>query len=182
MAEHPNKVAFQRGVKLVLYSWTALRLAVEQDWGGVDSAEKRDWMVDLVTDYFGQHGKKVDIEEIEDILTQIMNDEFHTLLEDDSGYLVAKHLVEMFNQCIHGNFSGVELLESKCANLPSLASVQQQSGDDDDEEIDEDHDGEGDNDKQDDTNNDMDMDEAGPSNPTPSGPDADGWETVSRRR
>lgn len=30
----------------------------------------------------------MDIDEIEDILNQIMSDEFHTILEDDSGYLV----------------------------------------------------------------------------------------------
>lgn len=52
--EHPNKVAFQEGVTYIFKSWTALRLAVEQDWGGVDSAEKRDWMINLVVDYFGK--------------------------------------------------------------------------------------------------------------------------------
>ncbi|ORX48741.1 hypothetical protein DM01DRAFT_1338394 [Hesseltinella vesiculosa] len=175
MADHPNKVAFQKGVKLILYSWTALRLAVEQDWGGVDSVEKRDWMVDVITDYFGQHGKKVDIEEIEDILTQIMNDEFETLLEDDSGYVVAKHLVEVFHQCINGNYTEVDRLEVKYQSLPSTAGVQHEQDDDD---VDDD-DAEDDEDT-----NDMDMDEPEqPPAPAPApGPDADGWETVSRKR
>jgi pre-rRNA-processing protein TSR2 len=54
MAEHPNKVAFNEGVRLIFMNWTALKLAVEQDWGGVESVEKRDWMIELITDYFGK--------------------------------------------------------------------------------------------------------------------------------
>jgi pre-rRNA-processing protein TSR2 len=54
MSEHPNKVAFEEGVGYVLKSWTALKLAVEQDWGGVESGEKRDWMIGIVVDYFGK--------------------------------------------------------------------------------------------------------------------------------
>lgn len=53
MADHPNKVAFEQGLAYVLQSWTALNLAVEQDWGGVESAEKRDWMTQVLVDYFG---------------------------------------------------------------------------------------------------------------------------------
>ena len=52
-ADHPNKIAFEEGVTYIFKSWTALNLAVEQDWGGVDSAEKRDWMINVVVDYFG---------------------------------------------------------------------------------------------------------------------------------
>jgi pre-rRNA-processing protein TSR2 len=54
MSEHPNKVAFEEGVGYVIKSWTALKLAVEQDWGGVESGEKRDWMIGIVVDYFGK--------------------------------------------------------------------------------------------------------------------------------
>lgn len=58
MAEHPNKVAFEEGVGYILKSWTALKLAVEQDWGGVESAEKRDWMIDVIVDIFGKRKEK----------------------------------------------------------------------------------------------------------------------------
>ena len=58
MAEHPNKIAFEEGVGYILKSWTALKLAVEQDWGGVESAEKRDWMIDVIVDIFGKRKEK----------------------------------------------------------------------------------------------------------------------------
>jgi pre-rRNA-processing protein TSR2 len=50
---HPNQAAFTEGLNYVLRSWSALKLAVEQDWGGPDSAEKRDWMAETLVEYFG---------------------------------------------------------------------------------------------------------------------------------
>ncbi|KAI8097746.1 Pre-rRNA-processing protein TSR2-domain-containing protein, partial [Halteromyces radiatus] len=178
MAEHPNKVAFQQGVTYIFKNWTALKLAVEQDWGGVDSAEKRDWMIDLITDYFGKNGKKVDVDEIEDILNQIMSDEFHTLLEDDSAYLVAKHLVELFHQCINGNFAEVERLRQKSQTQSSATTsscVQQGDDDDDDDEQDDDI-------QDDDTMDQDDMELDNTTEEPPSGPDEDGWETVRTKK
>lgn len=54
MAEHPNKLAFQEGVGYILKSWTALKLAVEQDWGGIESREKREWMIEVIVDIFNK--------------------------------------------------------------------------------------------------------------------------------
>jgi pre-rRNA-processing protein TSR2 len=54
MADHPNKLAFEEGASYILHNWTALKLAVEQDWGGVESAEKREWLIDVVVDHFGK--------------------------------------------------------------------------------------------------------------------------------
>lgn len=50
---HPNQAAFTEGLNYVLRSWSALKLAVEQDWGGPDSEEKRDWMAETLVEYFG---------------------------------------------------------------------------------------------------------------------------------
>jgi len=53
-APHPNQVAFREGVQYLFHSWTALKLAVDGEWGGHDSAAKRDWFVDTIVDYFGE--------------------------------------------------------------------------------------------------------------------------------
>lgn len=53
-APHPNQVAFREGVEYLFHSWTALKLAVDGEWGGHDSAAKRDWFVDTIVDYFGE--------------------------------------------------------------------------------------------------------------------------------
>ncbi|CAO3589193.1 unnamed protein product [Absidia cylindrospora] len=170
MAEHPNKLAFHEGVTYIFKTWTALKLAVEQDWGGVELAEKRDWMIELITDYFGKN-----------ILNQIMSDEFHTLLEDDSAYLVAKHLVELFNQCINGNFSEVERLRQKNQTQAATSSSCVQQGGEDDGDSDLEGDDINSNDMDDD---DMDMDDSNSKqlDESPSGPDEDGWETVRSKK
>ncbi|KAI7872794.1 Pre-rRNA-processing protein TSR2-domain-containing protein [Spinellus fusiger] len=167
--QHPNKVAFQEGVTYILKSWTALKMAVEQEWGGIDSIEKRDWMIQLLVDYFDKNGKKVEGDEIEDILVQIMSDEFQTLLEDDSAYLIAKHLVLLFSQCIVGNFTEVEKMREKFqSQQQSATSCVQRQGDSDEEEEEEEED--------------MEEDSTGePKEPkAPQQPDEDGWLTVRR--
>lgn len=50
---HPNQAAFTEGLNYVLCSWSALKLAVDQEWGGPDSIEKREWMAETLVDYFG---------------------------------------------------------------------------------------------------------------------------------
>lgn len=80
-------------------------------------------------------GKKLDIDEVEDILSQIMTDEFNATLEDDSPYLVAKHLVLLFNQCINGNYEELERLREKAKTQNTfVASTCVKQGDDSDDE------------------------------------------------
>lgn len=66
-----------------------------------------------------------------------MSDEFNATLEDDSPYLVAKHLYNLFNQCIKGDFTEVERLREKAKTQNSfVASSCVAQGDDSD--VDED--------------------------------------------
>lgn len=82
----------------------------------------------------------MDIDEIEDILSQIMTDEFNATLEDDSPYLVAKHLFLLYNQCITGNFTEIERLREKAkAQNAFIASSCVKQGDDSDDDDEEDN-------------------------------------------
>lgn len=87
----------------------------------------------------------MDIDEIEDVLSQVMTDEFNATLEDDSPYLVAKHLFLLYNQCITGNFTELERLreKAKAQNKFVASSCIKQGDDSDDDE----------NDNNDDTDN-----------------------------
>ena len=51
---HPNQIAFKEGVQYLFHSWTALKLAVDGEWGGHDSVAKRDWFVETIVDYFSE--------------------------------------------------------------------------------------------------------------------------------
>jgi pre-rRNA-processing protein TSR2 len=46
------KAGFEEGVGLVFSQWTALCLAVEQEWGGPDSEDKANHMIDDVIQWF----------------------------------------------------------------------------------------------------------------------------------
>ncbi|KAK9703529.1 rRNA accumulation- protein [Basidiobolus ranarum] len=136
---HPNQVAFTEGVTLLFENWTALKLAVEMEWGGVDSVAKQEWLVSTIVDYFGQNGRNVYAEDIEEILFQIMNDEFNTTLEDDSAYQIGKQVCDLYTECIHGNHTTVQRLRDAKAtrrNIPASAQAQAQGDDSSSEEED----------------------------------------------
>ncbi|KAG2176230.1 hypothetical protein INT43_005464 [Umbelopsis isabellina] len=173
---HPNQAAFAEGLGYILKSWTALKLAVEQEWGGPDSIEKREWMAETLVEYFGANAKKLDEFDVEDILVQIMSDEFHTDLEDGSAFAVSKHLISLFNQCIHGDHSEVAKLREKFASRS-----QQPAGQSGNNEGDSDTDGDDDGSEGDDDA--MGVEEASTSQ-EPQGPiiDEDGFELVTKGR
>lgn len=77
--------------------------------------------------------------------------------------------MELFNQCINGNFTEVERLREKSVTSQS-ASHSCAQGEDDDSGTEEE-------DMEDDA---MDTDKPAPS--PPAGPDEDGWETVRTKK
>lgn len=107
-AVHPNKQNFIDGLDLIFGRWVALRMAVEMEWGGYDSAEKVEQFKQALVDYFDKGtgvsaggagmlnslaivvigGKNIEAEDVEEILIEVMGSEFHTVLEDDSEVLV----------------------------------------------------------------------------------------------
>ncbi|GJJ78454.1 pre-rRNA-processing protein TSR2 [Entomortierella parvispora] len=186
-APHPNQVAFREGVNYLFHSWTALKLAVDGEWGGHDSAAKRDWFIDTIVDYFSENGKNVDTFDLEDILIQIMNDEFSILLEDKSEQHISKVLEQLFLECTQGRYDLVQTLKTDSQKISgAMKSAKAKKEKLDGEEDDEDS-----SDEEDDEDMDMDMDEGSSSSapaPRKEKPepiiDEDGFETVvkSRRR
>lgn len=97
---HPNKANFLEGLSIVMKRWTALQLAVEMQWGGHNAAEKAKDFEESLADYFEKgfefyyikiilkiiiiEGKKLEPEDIEEILYDVMRDEFGAILEDES--------------------------------------------------------------------------------------------------
>jgi pre-rRNA-processing protein TSR2 len=43
---------FEQGVALALHLWPALTLAVQNNWGGPDSSDKRDWFAGVIVELF----------------------------------------------------------------------------------------------------------------------------------
>ncbi|KAI9298642.1 hypothetical protein K502DRAFT_299272 [Neoconidiobolus thromboides FSU 785] len=141
---HPNELLFREGLEIIFNLWESLKLAIRNEWGGPDSKEKRDWMLDIIVAEFRTKGKRIEVFDIEDILTQIMSDEFETILEDDSAYIVSKDIFKLYGQIVKSDLSFLTRLReiqqirgNSSANiLPNSMEDGQDSTDeeDDDEE------------------------------------------------
>ena len=110
---HPNKLNFIEGVNLIFDSWTAFTLAVQMEFAGEETHEKAAWFRKVIVDHFDAEGKKVEPEDLEDILLDVMSREFHVTLEDFSEREIAKLLFDLFRECIRGEVSLLNQLKMK---------------------------------------------------------------------
>ncbi|KAL2260938.1 hypothetical protein VTK26DRAFT_4922 [Humicola hyalothermophila] len=158
---------FEQGVALALHLWPALTLAVQNNWGGPESSDKRDWFAGAIVDLFPDLSKltpaqlqqkqqqfssssssstaaqsssssssaaaaaaaasssssstrtsphsqeEPDQEDVEEVLLQVMLDEFDVNVDDDSAFEVAEQVVRMRAECLRGKFDEVEALRRR---------------------------------------------------------------------
>ncbi|KIK94404.1 hypothetical protein PAXRUDRAFT_68541, partial [Paxillus rubicundulus Ve08.2h10] len=133
---HPHTILFARGTIARLALWPALRLAVHQSWGGPQSQEKQRWLAGVIIDQFEEsivystsastsHPTPTHAptpqppgeEDIEELLLQIMSDEFEVVLEDDSGAAVSKDIVRLFHSVCTGDDTHVKELEAQAERI-----------------------------------------------------------------
>ncbi|KAK6535001.1 hypothetical protein TWF281_006299 [Arthrobotrys megalospora] len=135
---------FENGMTILLNAWPALSMAVENEFGGPDSADKRDWMCGAVADLFSTD-PSTDAEDLESFLLQILSDEFETALEDDSAYTVSQQIVKLRKQIASNDHSGLNALtafweQHGGKNKPKVQVVRQGESDEEDDGEDEDGD------------------------------------------
>lgn len=156
---------FEQGVALSLNLWPALSLAVQNNWGGPDSADKRDWFAGQVVEQFPSftlssstastsstaNGNRAqdagadeepDAEYIEELLLQVMLDEFEVNVDDESGFDVATEIVRIRAQCGRGNFEEVDRLLARWESRKGAKVVMKQGEDQDNDTDWDDTDGE----------------------------------------
>jgi pre-rRNA-processing protein TSR2 len=147
----PNLALFARGTIALFTLWPALRLAVAEQWGGPESAEKRTWMISEVVDYFesclpkstepqlseDQLADLVDQDELAEMLEGMVSDEFEVDLDDGSADEVAGDVVKLWKKLTKGDKAMVEELEELVRSTAGK-KVQAQGHGDDEQELDED--------------------------------------------
>ncbi|KOS17287.1 Pre-rRNA-processing protein TSR2 [Escovopsis weberi] len=133
---------FEQAVAYSLHLWPSLTLAVQNNWGGPDSADKRDWFAGAIVDLFpefpagasdpsqsksksGNSGKSKqdddaaadddgpDVHDVEEVLLQVMLDEFEVNVDDDSSFEVAENIVRAREQLAAGKFDEVNRLRGR---------------------------------------------------------------------
>ena len=95
------------GITLALNNWPALTLAVQSSWGGPTSSDKRDWLCGAISDMLSDR-PETDAEDLEDVLIQVMNDEFDVVIDDESAGNVAVQIIDMRAQAVRGEFAEIQ--------------------------------------------------------------------------
>jgi len=135
---------FKAGVTSMLRSWNALRTAVEQQWGGIESAAKAEDLRRNIFEAFDLsiNKKAMDVYELQENIFLYMEEEFSIVLEDDSDKQVAEMIFTLFEQCCQKEdltlYRQIMEMENKVNSAPAAKPMVKVEG-----ELDEDSDDEG---------------------------------------
>lgn len=94
-------------ISLHLHSWPALTLAIQNNWGGPTSNDKRDWFAGAISELFSS-GDVIDAGDLEEVLIQVMLDEFEVVVDDDSPAEVAASIFKGRQRILQGDHSEVD--------------------------------------------------------------------------
>lgn len=82
-------------------------MAVQSNWGGPTAGDKRDWLCGAISDMVNER-PETDAEDLEDVLGQVMNDEFDVVVDDESAVPVAENIMEVRAQVARGEFGPIQ--------------------------------------------------------------------------
>ncbi|KAN0008687.1 hypothetical protein ACTFIU_009414 [Dictyostelium citrinum] len=172
---------FDQAVLRIFKEWTALQLAIANEWGGSKTSERAEDMRQDVLDLFLM-GKQVYPDQIEKILDECLSQDLNTVAEDDSCKQVATLIIQCYNLAIKGAYNDmVTLLGPETASV--ISSCIKGAGNDSDDEIDgESEMGDDDDEMMDDDDSNMNEDNNNNKPKKYSEPDEDGWVTVNSKR
>jgi pre-rRNA-processing protein TSR2 len=160
-----TQVYLARALLARLAVWPVLRIAVDSSWGGPESKQKRSWMASELLDAFESSSpsfstlspnsvsNQVDEDYIEEVILQMMNDEFDCVIEDESSANVAEDIVKLWKEAQSGGEKAIEqsmiiweekerAIQGKQLQVQEIKTEEEggweegdgESGDDDDEE------------------------------------------------
>lgn len=111
-ANEKQQARFELAVCMAVYKWEELAIAVDNQWGGPLSADKRDWISGLVVDLFGE-SKIVDIQSIEETLLYAMVDEFDVEIDNDSALEISALIMQFFKDVANDKYDEIERIYNK---------------------------------------------------------------------
>lgn len=82
-------------ISLHLWAWPALTLAIQNSWGGSSqvSHDKRDWFSGAVSELLTSTPPQLtDVSDLEEVLLQVMVDEFEVVVDDGSAEEIARDI------------------------------------------------------------------------------------------
>ncbi|XP_013855292.1 pre-rRNA-processing protein TSR2 homolog [Austrofundulus limnaeus] len=138
-ASTASRQLFTDGVRTVLNTWPVLQIAVDNGFGGVYGQQKADWMVDVVQQYF-QDNADLQQSEVEDFLSELLDQEFNTMVEDGSLPQVSVQLLHLFGLWQQGSLQQLQhTINTLTHNNTQRAKVTAPPTQSDEEEEEEEH-------------------------------------------
>ncbi|XP_038716840.1 pre-rRNA-processing protein TSR2 homolog isoform X2 [Tripterygium wilfordii] len=128
---------FREGIALTLSKWSALQMAVENEWGGRGSRSISEQLNSDILSWFTQSRDPLYIDDLENILDEAMLS-LNTMIEDGSVEEVAEKLMIMHEECLEGNYTSIEKLRHAIPQRVNHQHIRQVANDEDDEDDDED--------------------------------------------
>uniref|UniRef100_A0A0A9FYZ8 Pre-rRNA-processing protein TSR2 n=1 Tax=Arundo donax TaxID=35708 RepID=A0A0A9FYZ8_ARUDO len=171
--------ALGEGMGLVFGRWTALQMAVENQWGGRDSRAKADQLGASILSWFCHSKGPHYYEDLVDMMYSTISESFNADFEDGSIEEVAEQLLIMHEECLQSNYSSIEKLRNAPVQWNAASQSKQIAVDDNDDSDSSDDDDASMVDDEAVASEEMAVDKSKPSKPAP---DADGWTVVAPRR
>ena len=116
-------------------------MAVQSSWGGPTSSDKRDWLCGAISDMIAER-PETDAEDLEDVLIQVMSDEFDVVVDDESAAEAAGEIMRIREAVARGDTGVVDALLEKWQRTKGKKMVfkggEGENGDDDDDDESED--------------------------------------------
>lgn len=98
-------------IALQLHLWDSLSAAISNNWGTASASgeDKRSWLAGSLSELFASNQIR-DIEDLEDILEQVMSDEFEVVVDDGSLEQTASKIWQGRQKLLQGDSSEVTKL------------------------------------------------------------------------
>jgi pre-rRNA-processing protein TSR2 len=103
---------FDLGIWHALFNWANLTVAVQNQWGGPDSSDKRDWLAGQISELFASE-PLTNAEDVEVMLLQVLEDEFGVRLEDETEVIVGREIMAIRKEIGEGRTDTVDRLQKK---------------------------------------------------------------------
>ncbi|OQR98388.1 hypothetical protein THRCLA_06723 [Thraustotheca clavata] len=103
---------FELGAKLALARWTALRMAMEGEWGGGDMKRKFEILLEEILHLF-KYQKLVQYDDLAVNIEDYIESEFGLVCEDGSVDEVSKILCACAEECKQGEFGRIRELKEQ---------------------------------------------------------------------
>nr|XP_043631409.1 pre-rRNA-processing protein TSR2 homolog [Erigeron canadensis]XP_043631410.1 pre-rRNA-processing protein TSR2 homolog [Erigeron canadensis] len=106
-AEAVNQL--REGIDLLLGRWSALQMAIQNEWGGRDTRQRAQQLAVDIYHWLIRPAETLYVDDLENLLDDFMLS-LNTEIDDGSIEEISDNLMIMHEECLEGNFVSIERL------------------------------------------------------------------------